>query len=100
MKGAFVYDTKSKNFHFYDVEPDRFSTSHEKILARLKYKPEDCIGGSIKEDGSIHFRSRSINEENHGLADMQYSPAAKEIREKLDSGCIVHNMNYVIKKIR
>ena len=97
MKGAFVYDTKSGNFHFYDVEPGWFSTSHEKILARLKYKSEDCVGGSIKEDGSIHFRSRSINETNYGMVDMQYSPYAKEIRKKLDNGCIVHNMNYFIK---
>lgn len=100
MKGAFVYNKKLKKLHVWNTLPSIFQTSHQKMLDRLGYSIDDCVGGSIKGNGDVSFRSRSINLKNFGNQDISASDISDEIRHILTSGTIpIYNMDYQITKI-
>ncbi len=100
MKGAFVYNAKLKKFHFWDTHPSVSQTSHQKILDRLGYKTGDCIGGSIKENGELSFRSNTINLKNFHITDVDGTNISNEIRNFATSQYNpVYNMNYQIENL-
>ena len=99
MKGAFIYNMLLKKLHVWDTCPSTSQTSHQKILDRLGYNIEDCIGGSVKDNGEISFRSRSVNFANFGYADLVGSPISCEIRKVLASNTPIYNMNYYIESM-
>lgn len=79
LSGAFVFNKKNNKFHVWDVHPTNM-TSHAAMLKRLGYDAQDCVGGSIKKNGEMHFRSNTINGTVYGKTDMkdEYSKLIKD----------------------
>lgn len=90
--GAFVYNASTDTLHVWDVNPTEFQTSHQQILERLGCDKNSCVGGSFKKDGSISFRSRTINNRNFGVTDLSNTKIAERIKRIR----IVYNMNFEI----
>ena len=84
---TFVYNIKKKELYISNEYPDTIYgfevTAHQKLLIKKEWEIEDCAGGSIKSDGTIEFRSKSINEVNFGMIDIEGTKLAEEIRKKI-----------------
>lgn len=88
MHGTFIFNKKTDEVYVHDMRPTQSKTAHERLLAVLGWDPHDCIAGSIKNDGKIDFRSKSINEEFNGMHDMAHSKYAEKIKELVDQNKI------------
>lgn len=84
---TFLFNTKKIQFYLGDKKPlvygDLEITSHLQLIIESGWKIRDCIGGSIKNDGSIEFRSKSINEENYGMIDIGHTRQASVVENLL-----------------
>mgnify|MGYP001607044223 FL=1 len=78
----------SGHIHISDEKPSSINgynvTAHEKILEKTGWNIYDCVGGSIKLDGTIEFRSKSINEMNFGMTDISETDLARLIEMKIN----------------
>lgn len=63
--GTFIFNIRTRELYVHNFTATSI-TAHRCLLNVTGWKREDCIGGSIKQDGNIDFRSLTINSANTG----------------------------------
>ena len=64
-----VYNRRTKIIYESNLIPIPYYTAHERLLLQNSLNKSDCVGYSIKKNGSIETRSRSINIYNFNKRD-------------------------------
>lgn len=77
-----VYD-KTTGYSYEDnLKPTSKHTAHEQILIKNGLNRKDCVGYSVKDDGSLGFRSESINRKNS----WGWSCSDTKFKKEIESG--------------
>lgn len=84
---TFIYDTKDKRVYVGNLGPTAQTTAHERLVKQTQLSSNKCklIGGSIKSNGDIQYRSESINAQCHRQCDMSSSKLAPIIKQNIQS---------------
>lgn len=95
---TFVFNAKTGELYSHNFQPTEEKTAHQRLLSVLEWNVDDCVGGSIKENGSIEFRSKSINERNSSLVDLSQTSHAKTITRLIEDGNVskLKRQNHVV----
>ena len=83
---TFVCDLNKDKCTVGSYKPVGTKTAHERLAAAGNVNTKNAVAGSIKADGSVHFRSESINAKTHKNCDMAGTKAAARAQTLLNKG--------------
>lgn len=84
---TYVFDEENDRLALGEYKPGpNGHTAHQRLAHRAKIDRANAVGGSVKPDGSMEHRSRSINETNYGVTDMSGTYQARRSEAKFKAG--------------
>lgn len=93
---TFLFDTSSKVVYTGTFSPSTTQTAHSQLGDRIGANNNPCnfVGGSIKSDGSVAFRSETFNNPCYNQCDMAGTSYASDITNQLNKR---QPTNYIFK---
>jgi hypothetical protein len=94
MTLTWVYDPCTGTVYTANYHPCGTGTAHQRLAHSVGLSSSGLIGGSIKADGTIAFRSESLNAVNYGMCDMSHSMFSSYIANEINSGNSISRIEF------